>query len=181
MFARGAGPGAVRRDAAVLFVDLVDSTALAHRLELGDYAELMSEMLQILYLGLEAHGGTVLQHQGDALVAQYDIARLEACLRSAQDCHRRIASLSAAERLGERLTLRVGVACGQILSLTLGGQPTGYGRPFNLSRRLCTIAAPGETLVCADTYQLSPDLPATARPRSRRSRDFPLPVRPTRI
>ena len=100
--------------------DLVGSTRLARRLPLPHYMALMTDLIQILILHFEAHGGQVLQHQGDAVVCMFTPAQVPQALQSALDAHTRAAQLQLAELLGEKLRLRVGLAVGEVLTGPVG-------------------------------------------------------------
>lgn len=137
------------RPACLVMVDLVGSTRLAHELPLEHYAALMGEFVQVLILSFEARGGGVLQHQGDAVLALWPADRTGAAVTAALGAHERAARLGLAGALGVRLRVRAGAALGPVVTGPVGGQPSAYGLPVNLARRLCDAAAPGETLVCA--------------------------------
>lgn len=145
--------------ACLVMVDLVGSTALAHRLPLEHYAALMAEFVQLLILTCEAQGGQVLQHQGDAVLALWPAAHTERAVQAALETHERSARLSLAELLGVQLRVRAGVALGTVVMGPVGGQPSAYGLPVNYARRLCDAAAPGETLVCEEVARQA--LPGT--------------------
>lgn len=66
------------------------------------------------------------------------------------EAHERAARLGLAGRLGVTLRVRVGVALGPVITGPVGGQPSAYGLPVNLARRLCDAAEPGETLTCGE-------------------------------
>ncbi|ULH15128.1 adenylate/guanylate cyclase domain-containing protein [Deinococcus sp. KNUC1210] len=141
-------PPADQQLACLLVTDLVGSTRLARRLPLAHYMALMTDLIQILILHFEAHGGQVLQHQGDAVVCLFTPAQVPAALQSALKAHSRAAQLHLAELLGEQLQLRAGLAVGEVLTGPVGGMVSAYGLPVNLARRLCSAAQPGETLAC---------------------------------
>lgn len=134
--------------ACLVMVDLVGSTRIAHGLSLGAYATLMAEFVQVLMLSFEVHGGQVLQHQGDAVLALWPAERAEQALRAAVEAHDRAAHLGLAGSLGLTLQVRSGVASGEVVTGVVGGQPSAYGLPVNYARRLCDAAEPGETLIC---------------------------------
>lgn len=134
--------------ACLVLVDLVGSTALAQTLALPHYMALMSEFVQVMLLSFEARGGQVLQHQGDAVLGYWEAGRIHQACRAALESHDRAARLGLAGMLGVQLTLRAGVASGEVLTGMVGGQRSAYGLPVNFSRRLCDAAQPGETLAC---------------------------------
>lgn len=135
--------------ACVVMVDVTGSTRLAHALPLAHYMALMTEFVQVMILSFESRGGTVLQHQGDAVLGYWPAgAEGDAC-EVALDAHGRAARLRLAGLLGTALQLRAGVAAGEVIVGLVGGQPSAYGLPVNYARRLCDAARPGETLACA--------------------------------
>lgn len=136
-------------------VDLVGSTRLAHELPLDHYMALMAEFVQVLILSFEARGGSVLQHQGDAVLALWNEQHVNAAITAALEAHERSARLSLAAMLGVRLEVRSGVAVGQVIMGMVGGQPSAYGLPVNYACRLCSAADIGETLVCSSAKNLA--------------------------
>lgn len=141
-------PHAETSSACLVLVDLVASTALARALALPHYMALMTEFVQVMVLSFEARGGQVLQHQGDAVLGYWDTGRTQEACQAALESHDRAGRLGLAGMLGVDLTLRAGVASGEVLTGMVGGQRSAYGLPVNLSRRLCDAARPGETLAC---------------------------------
>ena len=140
------------QQACFVMVDLVGSTALAKNLPVHHYAALMAEFVQLLYLSFEAHGGHVLQHQGDAVLAFWPETQAESAVLAALDAHERVARLGLAGLLGLSLQLRGAVTAGEVITGPIGGQLSAYGLPVNFARRLCGGAQPGQTLVCQNVY-----------------------------
>ncbi|MFC6591880.1 adenylate/guanylate cyclase domain-containing protein [Deinococcus lacus] len=161
-----------QQNACIVMVDLVRSTDLASHLSLRDYTTLMSEFVQVMMLGMERHGGQVLQHQGDAVLAYWEPQDAAQAVDAALGAQERTRQLSNAQRLGLRLDVRSAVAEGEIILGWVGTQLTAYGLPVNLACRLCKVAEPGETLVCQRVYeQCAPEprpltLPPLGRPGS---------------
>ncbi|WP_104991724.1 adenylate/guanylate cyclase domain-containing protein [Deinococcus sp. NW-56] len=135
--------------ACLVMADLVGSTHIAHALPLSTYAALMAEFVQVLILSFEVHGGQVLQHQGDAVLALWPAGAAGQALRAALEVHDRAAGLGLARSLGQALQVRAGLAAGEVVTGMVGGQLSAYGLPVNYARRLCDAADPGETLLCA--------------------------------
>ncbi|GGR99903.1 adenylate/guanylate cyclase domain-containing protein [Deinococcus sedimenti] len=158
------GPQEQATPACMVLVDLVGSTRLARQLPLGNYTALMAEFVQVMILTLEARGGQVLQHQGDAVLAWWPAAQAAQACAAAQEAHGRAARLTLAAQLGETLRLRAGVAGGEVLMGLVGGQMSAYGLPVNYARRLCDAAQGGETLVCDEMRVLAPHLAADLCP-----------------
>lgn len=137
----------------VVLADLVGSTQLARQLPLGHYTELMTDFVQVLVLSFEALQGQVLQHQGDAVLAYWPSSQAAQAAQAALDCHGRAARLGLARTLGTELSVRAGLAQGEVITRVVSGQPSAYGLPVNYARRLCDAAAPGETLACAEVMR----------------------------
>ena len=135
-------------DYCVLVLDLVGSTALAQQLPLHIWGELLGQWsLQMLEL-LRGWGGWILPLQGDAALACWPAWQAEAAVGAAQQAHSLTQSLPLAQTLGQHLSLRAGLAAGK-LTLLPHLEPRPCGLPLHLAHRLCSVAEPGETLLCA--------------------------------
>ncbi len=152
------GPQDQATPACMVLVDLVGSTRLARHLPLGNYTALMAEFVQVMILTLEARGGQVLQHQGDAVLAWWPAAQAAHACAAAQESHGRAARLTLAARLGQTLRVRAGISAGVVLMGVVCGQMSAYCLPVNYSRRLCDAAQAGQTLVCDEVLRLAPAL-----------------------
>ena len=144
------------RRVCAVFTDLVDSTGLACTLPLAQFTTLMTELLQVLMLHTEARGGWALSQHGDGLLSLWNESDTAFAVSAAMEAHGRAARLGLARRLGLKLQLRAGLACGEVMLGDLGRETTAYGLPLILARRLCDAGAPGETLVCATARALVP-------------------------
>ncbi|MBX8465845.1 MULTISPECIES: adenylate/guanylate cyclase domain-containing protein [unclassified Deinococcus] len=145
--------------ACLVMVDLVGSTAMATALPLRNYQTLMQEFVQVMILSLEARGGQVLQHQGDAVLAWWPLEQASAACVAAAEAHDRAARLTLAAQLGQRLRLRAGVSGGEVIMGVVGGQNSAYGLPVNYATRLCGAAEPGQTLLCDSVLGYARELP----------------------
>ena len=132
-----------------MLLDLVGRTYLAHALMLDLYMALMTEFIQVMILSFEVRGGHVLQHQGDAVLAYWPQDHLLQAASAGLETHDRARRISLASMLGIHLTVRVGMASGEVITGLVGGQLSAYGLPVNYARRLCDAAKPGETLICS--------------------------------
>src|SRR5262245_61671736 len=63
--------GGELRQLTVLFCDLVDSTALAARMDVEDYRHVLHTYVDAVSPMIERHGGHVAQYQGDGVVAYF--------------------------------------------------------------------------------------------------------------
>ncbi|UBV42632.1 adenylate/guanylate cyclase domain-containing protein [Deinococcus taeanensis] len=152
------GPQDHSTPACMVLVDLVGSTVMAQTLDLSAYMALMQEFVQVMILTMEARGGQVLQHQGDAVLAWWPALHAVQACSAAQEAHGRAARLALAGHLGVDLRVRAGISSGPVLMGVVGGQLSAYGLPVNYARRLCDAACPGETLICDDVRREHPSL-----------------------
>ena len=68
---RGGAPSGERRYLTVLFCDLVNSTAIATRLDPEEWRELIAEYHRLAAQAIERFGGYVAQYQGDGVLAYF--------------------------------------------------------------------------------------------------------------
>ena len=121
---------------AILFTDIVDSTAIQE--VVGDRAamELVSTHDEVVRGALRSHDGRELQHTGDGLMASFaDAVEAGACAVEIQNSIERIEV--------DELSVRIGIN---------GGEPLErdqrlFGRAVNLARRICDAADGGSTFV----------------------------------
>ena len=164
-------PRAERFPAAVLFADIAGSTALAERLaEHGPVgAEELSRLLNT-YLGeliemITAYGGDVSQFAGDALLALWPVTSAEDDLagmtRVAAQC-----GLAVQAALGDqptpvetRLSLRIGIAAGEVSLVYVGGAAGAceflfVGAPILQASTAEKLAAPGDVALSPQAWAL---------------------------
>jgi adenylate cyclase len=131
------------RDVAVLFVDLVGSTALAARRRPEEVVGLLNAFFAIVVDVTEREGGLVNKFEGDAALCVFGAPTSRA--DPAGD------ALSAARELRERLRREVpdvdcgiGVSCGRAVAGNIGAERrfeyTVIGDPVNEGARLCELA-----------------------------------------
>jgi class 3 adenylate cyclase len=119
--------------AALLFTDIVDSTATMARLGDERWRMLLEQHDAATYSAVTAAGGRIVKRLGDGLFARFDSAA-DATM-AGQDCMNRV------EPLG--LQLRVGVHIGDC---ELVGDDLA-GRTVHEAARIAALAGPGELLV----------------------------------
>lgn len=129
-------PARYRLRGALLFADITGFTALTEQLAqrgpggIEDLTRLLNTFFGQILDTISAAGGDVLTFAGDALLALWPVADddLVAATRSAAQCalaiHQRVADLYRLIAI-QPLTLRVGVASGDLVALRVGGM---YGR-----------------------------------------------------
>jgi adenylate cyclase len=163
--ANGTGREADRRQVTVLFADLSGFTALAERLDPEEVRAFQNALFETLAQAIARYDGFVEKFVGDAVLAVFgapvahedDPAR--AC-DAALDMLERAAALSHewARRLGQPVTLHVGIHTGRVVAGSLGGAAgAAYavtGDTVNTTARLLAAAAPGTILVSEATHVL---------------------------
>lgn len=144
-----------RKIVAILFMDLVGSTALAERLDPEPLRQIMDRYFAASSACIAEHGGAIEKFIGDAVLAVFGatISHEDDALRAVR------AAAAALEKLGElsaglatthkvSLEARCGICLGEVMAITT---PDGgfrvIGDPVNTASRLQTAAQPGEILV----------------------------------
>jgi class 3 adenylate cyclase/tetratricopeptide (TPR) repeat protein len=152
--ASAAGAEGERRQVTILFADLVGFTTLSSEIDAEELHALVSRFFETVDQVVEAFGGRVDKHIGDAVMALFgapvahgdDPAR---AVRAAFEIHHTMETLSA--ELGRALEVHVGIASGQVVAGGLGrdgrSEYTVLGDSVNLASRLDELAGSGETLV----------------------------------
>jgi class 3 adenylate cyclase/tetratricopeptide (TPR) repeat protein len=120
---------------------------------------LLSRFYQLTDTSIGAHGGRVIDHAGDGVVAVFGAPVAygnddERAVRAALDLHREAAQLR--DGSGEPLRLHIGIASGEIVAavITGGAQPkyAVTGDTVNLAARLDALAQSGQTLISDALY-----------------------------
>jgi len=152
----------VRRQASVLFVDLVDSTRISRDIGIDVFHEKMSGLLADFTQVIEEQGGQVARYTGDGLLAYFGYERSRElqsyCAVKAAIKMRDIAAQKYAFGT-EVAALRCGIATGQIITGDeIGGggalEQVIFGDIPNLAARLQSAAKPGDILLCETTKTL---------------------------
>ena len=148
------------RDATILFADIEGFTRLAERLSAAQVIGLLDGFFGAAATVVEARGGIVLNHVGDALIAAFNAPLpVKDHAERAVDTARALQALvSSRDFGGHRLRLRIGVATGPVAAGTVGGPTsqtyTVYGDTVNVAQRLERLNKELETdcLICGDTF-----------------------------
>jgi class 3 adenylate cyclase/DNA-binding SARP family transcriptional activator/predicted ATPase len=154
-----------RRRATFILVQVPGATALAERIGVEPWAEVVNQLYHIL--GAEVHriGGEIDQYRGDGLLASFgtrvahedDPERAVRAALAMQDAVRRWAA-ELRERDGIELRLQVGVHTGQVIATAApdGGQQgpgTAIGRTLALAALIADAAEQGTVLVSDSTFR----------------------------
>ena len=146
-----AGSDAERRPLTVMFCDLVDSTALASRLDAEDWRSLVNAYLDEASAAVTGLGGHVLKKLGDGLMALFGYPQAqendtERAVRAALAIHRSLGELNsrnAASAIPE-LVARIGLETGPVVVDATGEV---FGEAPNIAARVQAAAEPGTVLV----------------------------------
>jgi class 3 adenylate cyclase/tetratricopeptide (TPR) repeat protein len=143
--------GVERKLAAVLFVDLVGSTALVAGSDPEVVRRRVTQFFDLVSGSIAAYGGTVEKFAGDAVMAAFGIPRAheddaERALRAALEIR------AAVSELG--LECRLGIDAGEIVT---GGLDSTFatGQAVNAAARLEQLAEPNEILVGPGAHRLA--------------------------
>jgi class 3 adenylate cyclase len=155
-------PIRARRPATVVFADMVDSTALAERLDPESVHGVLDRYSKISAAVLERNGGTVEKFIGDAIVGFFGLTELheDDALRGVRAA---VELRDAAASLGEELkrtmgidfAVRLGVNTGDVF-VAPGSQRESFatGDAVNVAARLEQAAAAQEILLGERTHRL---------------------------
>jgi class 3 adenylate cyclase/predicted ATPase len=185
-----AGRGeAGRRQLTVLFADLVDSTALAARLDPEDMRAVINAYQQACTEVVARYDGHVAKYMGDGMLAYFGYPQAheedpERAVRAALDLVQAVGGL--APRPEVRLQVRVGIATGLVVVGDLIGtggakEQAVVGSTPNLAARLQELAKPGEVVIASTTRRLIGGLFECEELGARTLKGFAEPVRPARV
>jgi predicted ATPase/class 3 adenylate cyclase len=151
-----------RRVVTVLFVDVVDSTALGERLDPEAVSQVMTAYFEAMSPVVERHGGTVAGLVGDALMAVFGLPALHEddalrAVRAAQEMRSELVDLNRRlfEEFGVTLITRTGIDTGPVVGTGLAA-PRNFvaGEAANTAAALQQRAEPGEILLGEQTWRL---------------------------
>jgi class 3 adenylate cyclase len=162
---KAAGQGGVRgerRVVTVLFVDVVNSTGLAERLDPEDWTEVMNGAFEHLTAPIHRYEGTVARLMGDGLLAFFGAPAAheddpQRAVLAALDI---IDAIQAFAKTldGLDFNVRIGINTGQVVVADVGSassmEHTAMGDAVNVAARMQQTAAPGTVQLSAETYRL---------------------------
>ena len=128
---------------ALVFVDVVESLQLmrAHEADVIDrWTRYVAEVQRDV---LPNRGGRLVKSYGDGLLLEFD--EVPAAVASALELQQRIGPYNQHRATDAQIHLRAGVHVGDVAVVPLDLQ----GIAVNDTQRICSLAAPGETLVSA--------------------------------
>jgi class 3 adenylate cyclase/tetratricopeptide (TPR) repeat protein len=159
--ARDAVSEEIRRQVTIVTSDLKGSTALGESLDPESLREVMTTYIDEMQAVFEAHGGTIEKIIGDAIVAVFGLptAREDDALRAveaAAESQRVLASLNERieQRWGVRLTVRTGVASGDVVvGEASAGQHVLTGPTIAIATAMEQNAPAQEVLLADSTWE----------------------------
>jgi predicted ATPase/class 3 adenylate cyclase len=154
---------AERRQVTVAFCDLVDSTAMAQRLDPEDMRSVISAYNGCVAGVIGVHDGIVAQYLGDGVLAYFGYPQAHEddamqAVRAGLALVDAVAGLTTVA--GAQLRVRIGIATGTVVAGELSGEVADQehavvGETPNLAARLQGQAEPGTVVICANTRRLS--------------------------
>lgn len=153
--------GLQRRQVAVLFVDVVGSTAMAQALQAEDTLDVLGPALQRMAAIVQAHQGRVLRFTGDGVKAVFgmDEAREDDAERAVRAGLAMLAAGREQAEAAQRLhgvpdfALRVGVHTGDVvLGAGVEADNTAVGAAVNIAARMEQSAPPGALRISHETW-----------------------------
>jgi class 3 adenylate cyclase/tetratricopeptide (TPR) repeat protein len=140
-----------RKLATVLFVDLVDSSALVAASDPEIVRRRVTQFFDRVSHCIETHGGTVEKFAGDAVMAAFGIPQAHE-----DDAERAVrAALGIIDSMRElELQARIGVEAGEVVTDD-GDSTFATGEAVNLAARLQQNAEPGQILMGPAAHRLS--------------------------
>lgn len=159
-------PFAERRHLTVMICDLVDSTALAARLDPEDMSAVIDAYHAACARITRSYDGFLADFRGDGILAYfgYPIAHEddpERTVRAALDIIAAVARLET--RAGEPLAVRIGIATGMVVVGDLGGEGklrehSVVGGAPNVAARVQALVEPNTVVVAVSTRRLLADI-----------------------
>ena len=148
-----------RRRVTIFFCDLADSTAMGERLDPEALRRVLSRYYDTARGVVEGHGGVVEKFVGDAVMAVFGVPVLHEddalrAVRAAAALRERTGRLNdeLEREYGVRLTLRIGVNTGEVITGT--EERLAVGDAVNVAARLEQSAGPDEILLGSETFAL---------------------------
>jgi class 3 adenylate cyclase/predicted ATPase len=158
-------PEAERRQLTVLFCDVVDSTALAARLDPEDLRELIRAYQQACAEVIQRFEGHIAQYLGDGLMVYFGYPRAheddaQRAIRAGLEMVEAIKTLNTRlqQKQAIQSAIRVGIHTGVVVVGEIGGgnrrEQLALGDTPNVAARIQGLAAPNTVLISAATHRL---------------------------
>jgi len=151
-----------RRQATVMFADLVGLDALAMQRSAQEVTELLNACFASFAATVVEHGGVVDKYLGGGIMALFGVPNAiedapKQALNSAIEIRNRLSRFNDAQQLPTPLQIHVGINTGLVIAGNIGGRLkrefTVMGDTVNLAARLKEAATPGSIYVGAETHR----------------------------
>lgn len=142
---------------AILFSDLVGSTALYSTI--GDAAafRLVDDHFDMIRAAVASHDGALVKTMGDAVMASFH--DIDACVRAATLVLSRVGAFCEAREHGALLAIKLGINAGPCYIVTANGTLDYFGQTVNVASRIQHLAEAGDLVMPAHLLdELSPDV-----------------------
>ncbi len=135
-------------EAAILFTDLIDFTALSDALTGPETVALLNDVFDVMVPPVAGHGGEILKFMGDGFFAIFPYAEDDGLSRSVQAASTAVTEAEAAlaaSPSGSKVAFRSAIHAGQFHYGNIGGANrldfTAIGRPVSYAARLLAAAS----------------------------------------
>jgi adenylate cyclase len=135
-------------EAAILFTDLVDFTALSNTLDGPDIVAMLNDVFDVMVPPVASHGGEILKFLGDGFFAIFPYEGADALAQSVVATSQAVTEAEtalASSALGPKMSFRSAIHAGRFHYGNIGGANrldfTAIGRPVNYAARLLQAAA----------------------------------------
>lgn len=156
--------GGARRQASILFADVVAFTPLTDKLAAEEIVNFLNELFTILSDIVFRHGGTIDKFIGDCVMAVWGAAtpnedHAEGAVGAAEDMIRWLETSNEIweERFGFRVEIAIGINSGEVVVGNIGSETrmeyTVIGDTVNVAARLESIARPSQILITRATAE----------------------------
>jgi TOMM system kinase/cyclase fusion protein len=156
---------AERRQLTVMFIDLVESTALAGELDPEDYRDVVRRYQRVCSEVISRYDGYIAQYLGDGLLVYFGFPQAheddaQRAVRTGLGIVEAIRSLNTGleQEKGIKLAVRLGIHTGLVVVGEMGGEgrqeQLALGETPNVTARIQGLAEPDTLIVSETTYRL---------------------------
>ncbi len=147
--------------AAILFTDLVGSTAMYGKLGDARAFSLVWTHFDVLHDIVGRHGGAIVKTIGDAIMAVF--IRAQDAVEAADELHARVAAFCREKGHEHPVSLKVGLHEGPCIAVTLNERLDYFGTTVNLAARVEALSEGGDIVVTASTARRAAAVEALGR------------------
>jgi class 3 adenylate cyclase/predicted ATPase len=151
---------AERRQVTIMFSDLVDSTALAVRIDPEDLREIVSAYQKCVAEAVQRYDGFVARYMGDGVLVYFGYPQAheddaERAVRAGLELVMAVAALKSRAPVQTRIGIATGlVVVGELIGLGNAQEWAIIGKTPNLASRLQGIAEANMVVICDSTRKL---------------------------